>query len=87
MDGVGLSHPCDLDPGNPCRDDGVKVLSTTNAKIAFFKGDFWRNPFCCSPTQCSSKLIGQFLFKPVDQTFHRYLDTGLIGPALIFDMS
>ncbi|MDZ4152201.1 hypothetical protein [Methylicorpusculum sp.] len=40
MDGVGLSHPCDLDSGNPCRNDGVGLLSTTNANIAKFKGIF-----------------------------------------------
>jgi len=35
MDGVGLSHPCDLDSGDPCRNDGVDLLSTTNANIAY----------------------------------------------------
>jgi len=34
MDGVGLSHPCDLDSGNPCRNDGVDVHSTINLKRA-----------------------------------------------------
>ncbi|MBS3954825.1 MAG: hypothetical protein KGZ88_17875 [Methylomicrobium sp.] len=38
MDGAGLSHPCDLDSGNPCRNDGVDLLSTTNADIVFFMG-------------------------------------------------
>jgi hypothetical protein len=38
MDGVGLSPPCDLDSGNPCRNDGVDLLSTTNANIALNKG-------------------------------------------------
>ncbi|MDO9241153.1 MAG: hypothetical protein Q7U30_14150, partial [Methylicorpusculum sp.] len=47
MDGVGLSHPCDLDSltrsngsGIPCRNDGVDLLSTTNANIAIFKALF-----------------------------------------------
>ncbi|MDO8846612.1 hypothetical protein [Methylicorpusculum sp.] len=44
MDGVGLSHPCDLDSltrsngsGNPSRNDGVDLLSTTSANIAIKK--------------------------------------------------
>ncbi|MEY4717957.1 MAG: hypothetical protein RL563_575 [Pseudomonadota bacterium] len=36
MDGEVFSHPCVLDPGNPCRDDGFGILSTTNANIAFY---------------------------------------------------
>ena len=38
MDGVGLSHPCDLDYGNPRPNDGKDVLSTTNANSALKKG-------------------------------------------------
>jgi hypothetical protein len=40
MDGVGLSHPCDLDSltrsngsGNPCRNDGDDLRSTANTNI------------------------------------------------------
>ena len=33
-DGEGFSHPCVLDPGNPCRDDDFDILSTTNANSA-----------------------------------------------------
>jgi hypothetical protein len=32
--GEGFSLPCVLDPGNPCRDDGLDILSTPNANIA-----------------------------------------------------
>jgi hypothetical protein len=41
MDGVGLSHPCDLDSltrsngsGNPWGNDGVDLRSTANTNIA-----------------------------------------------------
>jgi hypothetical protein len=44
MDGVELSNPCGLDSltrsngsGNPCRNDGVDLLSTTIANIALNK--------------------------------------------------
>gem|GEM_PF-4699908 len=42
MDGAGLSHPCDLDSltrskgsGDPCRNDVVDLISTTNKNITF----------------------------------------------------
>jgi len=38
-DCVGLSHPCDLDSGNPCRNDGVDEVSTTNANSTLFYHD------------------------------------------------
>lgn len=31
----GLSRPCALDSGSPCRDDAFDIFSTTNANIAF----------------------------------------------------
>ncbi|MDO8844483.1 hypothetical protein [Methylicorpusculum sp.] len=39
MDGVGLSPPCDLGSGNPCRNDGVDVGSTTNVDSALQSGE------------------------------------------------
>ncbi|MCD2452424.1 hypothetical protein GO003_018725 [Methylicorpusculum oleiharenae] len=38
MEGVGLSHPCDLGSGDPCRNDGVDVLEMTDANLVFSKG-------------------------------------------------
>jgi hypothetical protein len=75
MDGVGLSHPCDLDSltrsngsGNPCRNDGVNLLSTANSNSVLKKSDRGRFFLKISPSPSFSKRgdlrFGNWLIKP-----------------------